>query len=464
MAVRADPAEWLIPLFFGLTAAVVGILAGVSPIAAIAASLAVGLVLVTLTSLTAGLVGFVALSFLELVPSLTGPALSLAKLAGAVLALSWLASATTFGSKRREFPEIHPGIMFAFILLLGWNTLSFAWAEDTSRIPVASISFILSFALFPIVFAALRTKRDVLLVLGAFLAGATLAAVYGYFSQPSASELASSPAAADGLNRLAGTVADPNEFATLLVTGMALATPFALGQKRPPGVRLMAVVAMGMLMFGLLLTLSRGGLVALAAALIVGVLVAYRERVKILCLIGVLVIGIGLYFVNTPEAYDSVTRSDGGSGRTDVWQIGWRMVEDNAIAGVGAGNFQVSSIHYLLAPGSIRFDEYIVDQPQVAHNMYLQVLAELGIVGLCLFLGIVVACVVTLVKAHLIFMHADDREGTLLTGAVAMAIAALMAGYFFLSEEHSKHLWLLLAICPALLAIAKRDWPAETVR
>ena len=32
-----------------------------------------------------------------------------------------------------------------------------------------------------------------------------------------------------------------------------------------------------------------------------------------------------------------------------------------------------------------------------------------------------------------------------------MAIAALLAGYFFLSEEHSKHLWLLLSFGPALL-------------
>ncbi len=455
MALRTDPAELLIPLFFGLTAATVGIVAGISPIAAIAASLAIALALLTLTSLTAGLVGFVALSFLELVPSLTGPALSLAKLAGAVLALSWLASATAFGSKRREFPQVHPGLMIAIVMLVAWNTASFVWAEDASRIPTASASFILNFALFPIVFAAIRTQRDVRLVYAAFLTGATLAALYGYVTQPSASALASSPTAANGLNRLAGTVADPNEFATLLVTGMALATPFLFSKERPAGVRLMAGLAVSMLLFGVLLTLSRGGLIALVAALLVGMLVAYRARLQAVIATALVIVGAFIYFSGNPEAYERVTASDGGSGRTDIWNIGWRMVEDQPVHGVGAANFQVSSIHYLLEPGAIRFDEYVVDQPAVAHNMYLQVLSELGIVGLCLFLGIVFACIAMMVKAYLMYSRADNREGAMLAAAALMAIAAVLAGYFFLSEEHSKILWLLLSLGPALLALAR---------
>ncbi len=428
MAVRMDPAEWLIPVFFGLTAVTVGLVAGISPIAAIAISLGIALALLALTSLTAGLVGFVAISFLELVPSLTGPALSLAKIAGGVLVLSWLASATSFGSRRREFPEVHPGLMIAFVLLVGWNTASYLWAEDAARVPIASASFLLNMALFPIVFAAIRTQRDVRLVYAAFLAGAAFAAMYGYVTQPGASELASSPTAANGLNRLAGTVADPNEFATVLVTGMALATPFLFSRERPASARLIAGAAVAMLLFAVLLTLSRGGLVALAAALLVGILVAHRARAKVLIATCLVVIGVAVYFAGNPQAYERVTASDGGSGRTDIWNIGWRMVEDQPVHGVGAANFQVSSIHYLLEPGAIRFDEYVVDQPAVAHNMYLQVLAELGIVGLLLFLGIVSVCISMMVKAYLMYSRADDREGALLAAAALMAVAAVLGG------------------------------------
>ena len=83
------------------------ILAGVDPRLAIAGALALGLLLITIANLTAGLVGFVALSFLELVPSLGGPTLSLSKVAGAMLALSWLAGIST-NQYERLFPSVHP--------------------------------------------------------------------------------------------------------------------------------------------------------------------------------------------------------------------------------------------------------------------------------------------------------------------------------------------------------------------
>lgn len=464
MVFRLDPSEWVVPTVFGLIAVMVGVLAGFQPLAAIAAAGAVALLLVTLTSLTAGLVGFVALSFLELVPSLTGPAVSLAKLAGAVLFISWLASVAAEGFRRKEFPVVHPGLMMGFAVLLGWNTMSVVWAEDETRITLASLSFFLSFALFPIVYAAIRTKADVRHVFAAFVIGSTLAALYGYVSQPNAADLASSPTAAAGLNRLAGTFEDPNEFATLLVTGIALSAAFIFNDRVGAGPRVLAAGAATMLIFGVLLTLSRGGLVSLAAVVVVAGLVLHRHRAKTI-MAGVTVIAaVLLFFAANPEAAERVTNSDGGSGRTDIWKIGWRMVEDKPVVGVGAGNFQVSSIHYLIQPGGIRFDEYVVDVPAVSHNMYLQVLAELGIVGFVLFMAILLTCISMMWRAYRTFTAADDREGELLAAATMMATSALMAGYFFLAEEHSKHLWLLLAMGPALLAVAKRNAAAADER
>ena len=45
-------------------------------------------------------------------------------------------------------------------------------------------------------------------------------------------------------------------------------------------------------------------------------------------------------------------------------------------------------------------DDFIVDTPKVAHNTYLQILAELGIVGFALFLTILVFSLVCAFKAH----------------------------------------------------------------
>ena len=161
--------------------------------------------------------------------------------------------------------------------------------------------------------------------------------------------------------------------------------------------------------------------------------------------------------VAPPAARDRITKADGGSGRTDIWKVGWRMVQAHPINGVGAGNFQNTSVHYLLAPGPIKFSQYIVDIPEVAHNAYLQVLAETGVVGLSLFLFVILGCVGAAGKAARNFRRRSDREGELLATAVLVATASVLAGYFFLSDEHSKYLWLLLSLGPALLALSSKD-------
>ena len=50
----------------------------------------------------------------------------------------------------------------------------------------------------------------------------------------------------------------------------------------------------------------------------------------------------------------------------------------------------------------------------------------------------------------------------LLSRAVVVALVALLAMDFFLSDQFSKQLWLLLALCPAMLAIAAAREPSES--
>ena len=159
----------------------------------------------------------------------------------------------------------------------------------------------------------------------------------------------------------------------------------------------------------------------------------------------------------SPEARERVTEAHGGTGRQDIWAVGWRMVEDQPVRGIGAGNFPVASIHYLLAPGVVRRDEFIVDEPKVAHNIYLQILAELGVVGLALFLAIVVFSLTCAARAARAFKSQAEARMELLSRAVLVALIAALAADFFISDQFSKQLWLLLALGPSLLSIARRQ-------
>jgi len=161
-------------------------------------------------------------------------------------------------------------------------------------------------------------------------------------------------------------------------------------------------------------------------------------------------------FVAPPEAVERVTTAGGGTGRTDIWAVGWRMVEAEPFHGIGAGNFATSSIHYLFEPGLIRRSDFIVDTPKVAHNVYLEVLAELGIPGLLLFLGILSFCLLLMLRAAREFGRLGDRRMELIARAVIVATLATLAADFFASEQFSKQLWLLLALGPAMAAMARR--------
>ena len=133
------------------------------------------------------------------------------------------------------------------------------------------------------------------------------------------------------------------------------------------------------------------------------------------------------------------------------------IVSARTIQGVGSGNFTTASIHYLLEPGKLVRDDFIVDTPKVAHNTYLQVLAELGIVGFALFMTILLFSFVCAFKAHRVAARAGDRELDIIARATVVALTALFAAYFFVSRDYGKQLWLLLALCPVMLEIARRE-------
>lgn len=435
-----------------LAAAVIGIIAGYDPTIAIAAALGLAFVLLVMVSLTAGLYLFTVATFLDSV-ALGGAGLTFAKVLGLLLALSWLAHAAVRGRSANDFLTDHPAFSFVLFGFLGWVLLSAVWATD----PMVSITslyrYALNAALFLIIYTAVRNREEATWVVAAFLLGAVISASYGILS----------PAPADGaeLDRLGGAGVNPNELAALLVAALSLAAAFAAGWRRTPLVPFLALVVIAFCVGGVVLSFSRGGLVALAVALMAAVALGGRWRPIMLGLAGVVVaVLIGFFaFVATPAEQDRITAADGGAGRTDIWAVGWRMVQANPIGGVGAGNFPISSVHFLLAPGATNEDQYIVDDPQVAHNMYLELWAEEGAVGLALFLSILGFGVVSALRAARGFRDEGDQRMELLSRSVAVALISLLAADFFGSFQFTKQLWVLLALGPVLLRISRA--PAE---
>ncbi len=454
---RFDPAEFIVPVGVGLSAAMLGGLAGLEPKLAVGAALGIAFTLLTVVNLAAGVAAFTLIMFFEISPIAGGSALSFTKLAGAILVLSWIASFTSRVHGRNTLWNRHPILSFAIIAFCAWVSLSFVWAERPSAVPAESLRLLLTAALFLILYEAIRTPQHIRMVLGAFVTGATLAAVYGVVATPDASEFAYA-AGSEGLNRIAGTVGDPNVLAATLTAGLMISVAMGFSDGRSSAVRVLCFIAASLCLAGVFLTGSRGGLVALAGAVITAIALAPRHR-ALAAFVGVVIAIAGTYYyadLAPQAARDRLSLADGGTGRTDIWKVGWRMIEDKPVTGVGAANFQISSIHYLLAePGTLEDDTYVVDKPAVAHNAFIQVLAEFGIPGLVFFMMVVIGSIAAAYRAAREFGRRGDPGMELIAISVAVALVALLAANMFVSEHFNKQLWLLMAMCPAMLAVAR---------
>jgi O-antigen ligase len=332
--------------------------------------------------------------------------------------------------------------------------ISLTWAESTSSGLTSISRYLLNLTLFPIVWTAIRTRRDVVLLLGAIVAGATLAAVAGILSPPTPSN-----EGFESASRATGTIGDPNQFAAVLVVGLALAGAFVMAPLTAGGLRVVAAGSALLCVLGIFLSLSRGGLIAMGCAILASVVVAGRWRPVVALAAGVLCFGALAYFAvfaGVP-ARERITTVQGGSGRTSLWTVAWRMIDAHPVRGVGAGNFPVSSVHYLLSPGVIQRDEKIIATPDVTHNTFLQIQTELGIVGLMAFLGIVATSLMSMVRAARTFAGRNDWRLEILCRGTFVALVGLLAADFFISEMYSKLLWLLLALGPVLLGVAVRS-------
>ena len=290
MAIRAERLDLLYALLLAAAAAVTGVLAGLRPELALGASLAIAFGLLILADLSIGVVIFTLLTYFELLPGLSGPALSFTKIAGLVLALSWFARVATGARDRNvDFLRDHPGIGTLLLLFLAWAAFSMIWAESSRGAAEAFYRFALNAILFLIVYTAITTPKQATRVFAAFVIGATAAVAYAYSTGVD-------PGTYGEAARLSGDTQNANELASTLVASLALAGGLALTTKNSPLLRIAAIVCAGIALTGIFLTVSRAGMIALGVALLASIVFAGRWRGRVAALAATLGAITVLYF------------------------------------------------------------------------------------------------------------------------------------------------------------------------
>jgi O-antigen ligase len=266
-----------------------------------------------------------------------------------------------------------------------------------------------------------------------------------------------------GEPRLAGPIGEKNRYAQILVVLLPLAFT-RMWDERSRLLRILAAVLAGAISIGIALTFSRGA--ALGFGLMVVIMVAlryigWRQLVAVGLGAALLLTMFPTYGARllTIESITGATSTGGEVGGADD-SIRSRANEmlaaalafaEHPIVGVGPGLFPSYYPRYANQIG-IKVEH----SDRQAHNLFLGVAAELGIVGLALFLGIVGVVLRDLVRARRRWLASRTDIANLATG-FALAIVAYLATGLFLHLAFERYFWLLIGLAAATAWIALNE-------
>lgn len=242
-----------------------------------------------------------------------------------------------------------------------------------------------------------------------------------------------------------GIFGDPNDLALSFVVVVPLVVALWRAEKWPILRGLWATV-LGLLLAGVRVTFSRGGLLGLLVALFL----TLRERIRrpaarwAFYLFGGLIAAalVHLTFQERGTPFTQVTLEQNVAGRLAAWKAGARMMLDKPLTGVGYGYF------------ADRFKDYAPPDTDVyyltAHNSFVLVAGEMGLPGLLFFGGLLLVSFRSLreIKEAL-----RTRSGPAELREIGEALRPSLWGWLtcgmFLSQAFGYFLYILLGVIVA---------------
>jgi putative inorganic carbon (HCO3(-)) transporter len=142
--------------------------------------------------------------------------------------------------------------------------------------------------------------------------------------------------------------------------------------------------------------------------------------------------------------------------RLAVWTAGFAMCVDHPLTGVGAGAFEsVYGQHYIDRKGAGNIW-------RAAHSSYVEIAAELGVIGIILFIAILSWAVTSLLKSRrvlnqlLAFVPHSTKilaeQLQMLDGALLSSVTGFIVGAAFLSRGYD----MIFMIILSLIAVVSR--------
>lgn len=329
---------------------------------------------------------------------------------------------------------VWPGNSFDFLITTYWKTI----------------------LVFILILGLVTSMKDIDRVIWAFLIAVGFLGVFSVVSDIQG--------IAFGKERVAITATyDANDLAMVMIVAFPFAVFWFLGRKGTR--RLIFGGLTALIIMTVILTSSRGGFVGFLGVSL-AILLRARRILKnaFVPLIIIAILGSGTFFfyaksaflerMSTILTYEQDYNVTDYSGRIEIWKRGLKMVAENPILGVGINGFTT-------AEGLSHKD--IGGKWSTAHNSFIQMGGELGVMGLILFCYIIWTSLKG-IKKVLKSVSQEKKAYPILTtlSAIQCSWIGYAIGGVFLSAAHSP-LFFLLAGLSTVIPFLINDMEKATV-
>jgi O-antigen ligase len=249
-----------------------------------------------------------------------------------------------------------------------------------------------------------------------------------------------------------GAMFDPNDIAYVLLSLLPLCL-FYVVHKEGLLKKALAITTIGASIILILLTGSRAGIIGLITLFLL-ILFTKLERVRWFYKIALLIALFTLYLLNEDkiniERYMTITEigSDYNVsdefGRMQIWNRAYQLFLENPLTGVGVNCFS-------MALGYLRQELFLIPEWQAAHNSYIQIITETGLIGFILFLSLIIASLKNFLHIkNLKIITKEASELKAIAGLLYLGFIVHLITAFFLSQGYSMFFTLFFAFSAVL--------------
>lgn len=252
----------------------------------------------------------------------------------------------------------------------------------------------------------------------------------------------------DEPKRAIGPFVHPNNYALFITPVLAYTLPLVY-EKLPAMANKLYSAASGFVglwllgLLGLVLSLSRGGWLALLAA--VGLFVLFRANKKLLLGFLVSIIALAVVVVSTPILRYRVMLPFYGEkssvARLSLWDTGWKMVKDNPVLGQGLHGFNYGWEKFNTDPNLAHYN--------FPHNIILNFWVDFGLLGMLAFVLIAVSA---------LWLGWRQRSSPYGLGLILVIVAIVIHGLIdipYLKNDLALLFWIILAVSAGVIVNKK---------